>query len=69
MMILWHVNDMLMHDILGDWIDTKVVHFLNHGAHFYKVPFLWTPITNNKTYQIENLKLIYITNLIMRITI
>jgi hypothetical protein len=28
------------------------------GAHFCKVIFLWTPIKNNKTYQIEKLKLI-----------
>ncbi len=37
---------------------TKVDHFLNPGTHFYRMPFLWTPIMNNKTYQIENLKLI-----------
>jgi len=36
---------------------TSVVHFLDHNAHFCKVPFLWILITNNKIYQIENLKL------------
>jgi hypothetical protein len=40
------------------WMHIKVAHFLSHNAHFFRVPFLWTPITNNKTYQIENLKLI-----------
>jgi hypothetical protein len=35
-----------------------VIHILSHNAHFWRVPFLWTPITNNKTYQTENLKLI-----------
>jgi hypothetical protein len=36
----------------------KVAHFLCCNAHFCKVPFLRTPIMNNKTYQIGNLKLI-----------
>jgi hypothetical protein len=34
---------------LEGWMHTKVVHFLNHSAHFCKMPFLWTPIMNNKT--------------------
>jgi hypothetical protein len=44
------------------WMHIKVVHFLSHNAHFCKVPFLSTPIMNNKTYQIENLKLIMGSN-------
>jgi len=40
------------------WMHTQVAHFLSYGAHFYRVPFFWTPLMNNKTYQIENLKLI-----------
>jgi hypothetical protein len=26
------------------WMHTEVAHFLNHDAHFCRVPFLWTPI-------------------------
>jgi hypothetical protein len=37
---------------------TKVVHFLSHDAHFGRVHFLLTPLMNNKTYQIDKLKLI-----------
>jgi hypothetical protein len=40
------------------WMHTKVAHILSHNAHFCRVPFLWTSTMNNKTYQIENLKLI-----------
>jgi hypothetical protein len=35
--------------------------------HICKVPFFWTPITNNKKYQIENLNWLYINNLIITI--
>jgi hypothetical protein len=40
------------------WTHTQVAHFLSYGAHFCRMPVLWTPIMNNKTYPIENLKLI-----------
>jgi hypothetical protein len=40
------------------WMHIKVAHFLSHSAHFCKVIFVWAPITNSKTYQIEKLKLI-----------
>ncbi len=43
---------------LEGWMHIKVVHFLNHNAHFCKMPFFWTLIMNNKTFQIQNLKLI-----------
>jgi hypothetical protein len=42
----------------SEWMHIKVVHFLSQNAHFGKMPFLWTPITNNKSNRIENLKLI-----------
>jgi hypothetical protein len=43
---------------LEGWMHIKVVHFLNHNAHFRKMPFFWTLIMNNKNFQIQSLKLI-----------
>jgi len=31
----------------------KMAHFLSHDGHLCELPFLCTPTTNNKTYQIE----------------
>jgi hypothetical protein len=30
-----------------------MAHFLSHDGHLCELPFLCTPTTNNKTYQIE----------------